>query len=402
MSSRPISRSPDLQNLRNEGYDIAVVSGFLVVRDVPYVNSRREVARGILVCQLDLTDDRADPPRKHTAFFAGEQPCDKDGKLLPGLVNQSKEQKLADSLTVQHQFSSKRHVGGKPVNYVDFYEKVTTYVAILAGPAQAIDPKADPRTFPFIASDDDDSPFLYEDTASSRAQIVAVNDKLKLSKVAIVGLGGSGSYILDLVSKTPVKEIHLFDGDRYSQHNAFRSPGAPSGETLQTKPQKVQYFADLYAAMRKGILPHDCYLDASNAQLLEGMEFVFICMDQGSAKRAVVEKLVELGVPFIDVGMGLVLVDDALTGILRVTTCTKDKNNHIATRMPFGDPQPDDEYATNIQVADCNALNAALAVIRWKKLFGFYVDLEHEHFAAYTIDGNHMANDERHPCETPA
>jgi hypothetical protein len=33
-------------------------------------------------------------------------------------------------------------------------------------------------------------------------------------------------------------------------------------------------------------------------------------------------------------------------------------------------------------------LNAALAVIKWKKIRGFYRDLEHEHHCSYTTDGN--------------
>ena len=40
-----------------------------------------------------------------------------------------------------------------------------------------------------------------------------------------------------------------------------------------------------------------------------------------------------------------------------------------------------------------NALNAALAVIKWKKLFGFYRDLENEHFSAYTLDGDSIVNE---------
>jgi hypothetical protein len=39
--------------------------------------------------------------------------------------------------------------------------------------------------------------------------------KLELGKIAIIGLGGTGSYVLDLAAKTPVKEIHLFDGDKF-------------------------------------------------------------------------------------------------------------------------------------------------------------------------------------------
>ena len=40
--------------------------------------------------------------------------------------------------------------------------------------------------------------------------------------------------------------------------------------------------------------------------------------------------------------------------------------------MSFEDTPGDDDYNRNIQIADLNALNAAFAVIKWKKLFGFY------------------------------
>jgi hypothetical protein len=54
----------------------------------------------------------------------------------------------------------------------------------------------------------------------------------------------------------------------------------------------------------------------------------------------------------------------------------------------------DNEYDKNIQIADMNALNAALAVMKWKKLFGFYADNEREHYSTYTIDTNLLTSDE--------
>ena len=54
----------------------------------------------------------------------------------------------------------------------------------------------------------------------------------------------------------------------------------------------------------------------------------------------------------------------------------------------------DGVYSRNIQIAELNALNAALAVIKWKKLLGFYRDLENEHFSAYTLDGNVIVNED--------
>ena len=49
-------------------------------------------------------------------------------------------------------------------------------------------------------------------------------------------------------------------------------------------------------------------------------------------------------------------------------------------------------YATNIQVADLNALNAALAVVKWKKIRGFYYDHAQEHHCSYTTDFNEVTN----------
>ena len=47
------------------------------------------------------------------------------------------------------------------------------------------------------------------------------------------------------------------------------------------------------------------------------------------------------------------------------------------------------EYERNVQIVELNALNGALAVIRWTKHRGFYLDLGREGRSAYTIDGNH-------------
>ncbi|MDZ7652346.1 MAG: ThiF family adenylyltransferase [Burkholderiaceae bacterium] len=86
----------------------------------------------------------------------------------------------------------------------------------------------DPRTFKTIDSNESESVFLFEDTASSRAGIQPIAQALREYKIAIVGLGGTGAYILDLVAKTHVSEIHLYDADKFRQHNAFRAPGAAS------------------------------------------------------------------------------------------------------------------------------------------------------------------------------
>ena len=384
-----IDRSADLARLIDDGYEVDVRSGYLILRQVPYVTENAAVKRGLLVSGLTLAGDVTTRPSDHVVMFAGSMPCDQNGRPLNQIHHSSGSQELAEGLTVDHSFSSK-----PPEGYTDFYHKMTTYEAIISGPAQSIDPTATARTFALNEAPDDDSVFKYVDTASSRSGIGAVTKRLNLGSVAIVGLGGTGSYILDLVAKTPVQEIHLFDGDRFGQHNAFRSPGAPSIETLREAPQKAAYFASAYSEMRRGIFAHG-YVDEAVVDSLREMDFVFIAVDKGIQRKLMVDRLEESGVPFIDVGMGVLEVEGSLLGQLRVSVSTDRSCDQVHPTLPLLDGDEEDEYSRNIQIADLNALNASLAVIKWKKLLGFYVDIEKEHSILYQIDGNCLINEDQ-------
>lgn len=354
------------------------------MKDVPYVNSKGEVQRGTIVSTLALAGDVTTRPDDHVAHFMGDYPCHKDGKEIEQIRNQSARRVLADGVVIDHTFSAKP----KPNDYYeDYYTKMTTYIAILSGPVQAIDPTITAKAFsPIVPGEEEETVFNYIDTASSRAEIDVVTKRLALGKIAIVGLGGTGSYVLDLIAKTPVKEIHLFDKDEYLQHNAFRSPGAPSIEELKVKPRKIAYLKGLYSKMHRGIIAHEAHVDAENVEQLRQMDFVFLCLDSGAAKKLIVEKLKEFGVSFIDVGMGVYMGEEAQGGTLRITSSTREQRDLARVRIPFSDVDGHNEYARNIQIADLNALNAALAVIKWKKLFGFYLDCEHEGHSTYTIE----------------
>jgi len=393
MSQRLIDRNPDLKRLRDEGFDVEVRKSYLLLKDVPYVDANRTVRRGILASELSLSGDLTIPPATHVIHFAGEFPCDAGGKPIEGLRHASATQDLGCGVVSQHTFSSKPQAG-----YEDFYEKMTTYAAILSAPAHKIDPTALATTYPAIQADSDEGVFVYVDTATSRAGIAGLTFKLENQRIAIVGAGGTGSYVLDLVAKTPVPEIHLFDADVFSQHNAFRAPGAASVEDLQRQALKVEYLHEQYSRMHRHIVAHPCRVTASNCSDLDGMTCVFLCIDDSPAKRPIIAHLEREGIPFVDVGLGVQIVDDQILGIVRVTTSTPAQRQHVHEkgRISFVGSATN-EYTRNIQIADLNALNATLAVIKWKKLCGFYADLDREHHCLYTIDGNHMTNEDR-PC----
>jgi hypothetical protein len=394
MSQQLISRSPDLQQLQEEGFEVEIRDGHLLLGHVPYRTAAGEVGYGTLVTVLELAGETTSQPTDHVARFAGGIPYGPDGNRLSKLIIGENPETPLPNVTTACTFSQKP-VGG--VYYRDYHHKMTTYVAMLGEGALAIEPESTARTYPVIVDNDEEAPFRYMDNASSRAGISAITEKLKGHTLAIVGLGGTGSYILDFVAKTPVKKIHVFDEDAFMQHNAFRSPGAPSVEQLSEKPSKVEHFGKQYSQMKKNIVEHPYFVDESNVDELREMDFVFVAADSGNAKTLIARKLEEWGIPFIDVGMGLDDRGGSLGGLLRTTTSTPQQHEHVAAnkRISFTDEGGDDPYAQNIQIAELNALNAALAVIKWKKLCGFYMDDEFEHNAVYVVSGNVLINEDK-------
>jgi hypothetical protein len=140
-------------------------------------------------------------------------------------------------------------------------------------------------------------------------------------------------------------------------------------------------------------VPNENFVSEANVADLLPMNFVFICIDDGEPKRQIIEWLIDHDIPFIDVGMGINSIDGRLTGALRITTGSEAKSDHIHKHISFAD-NADDDYDHNIQIAELNALNAALAVIKWKKMFGVYHDIEHENQSIYEINVNKIFNDE--------
>jgi ThiF family len=391
MSKKLISLNLDLQRLQDEGYEVEIRNGYLILHSIPYVNSRCEIAMGMLATDLTLVNDQTQRPGDHQVWFAGEHPCNQDGSILSAISHSTAVQLLCEGLEVNHRFSNK-----PPEGYPDYFSKMSRYAEIISHQAMAIDQAATPRTFKPIESAEDDSVFLYIDSASSRAGIAGLAKKLAINKLAIVGLGGTGSYILDLIAKTHAREIHLFDGDQFQQHNAFRAPGAVSFERLNMKLSKVAHYAELYGHMRRGIIPHDGYLDDTTIDQLSGFDFVFVCVDKSAVRKLVSDFLHQKKISFIDVGMELELIEEqqCLIGTSRTTLSTPDKFDHFPRHVSLNENGADDLYRRNIQVADLNAMNAAMAVIKWKKYCNYYQDCYNEHQSAYAINAHQLTRDE--------
>lgn len=387
MFQKLVSRNKDLEDLLLKGFAIAIDDkGYLVVRDIPYLDSSLALQWGAFVAELVFIDDVLIKQKDHQVFFAGAVPYGLDGKPVPGLAGgptspgQIGLSDASKDVVVERSFSAKP----KPNEaYDDFFHKIETYVSLIAGPAMhkfKVHPYSRRAIQEIIPTD---SVFRFHDTLTSLYGISDLSAKLANDVVAVIGAGGTGSYLIDFLAKTPVREIRIFDLDSFYVHNAFRAPGRLEKEELDKN--KAEMYAARYENFRKGVVAKPKFVDADSSDDLSGVTFAFVSVDKGSSRSGIFDLLISLQIPFIDVGIGLNRKHDELDGMLRATYFPP----HDAKRMcDLGLVElldnPEDEYRRNVQIGELNALNAAFAVIRFKQLRGFFREEE---------AGNHLLMD---------
>ena len=385
MSAVVINLNPDLKRLRDEGYELEIRDAFAIVRNIPYLDHNLSVQRGVLVSNLGMNGNVVKYDNQHTIYFQGSMPYRANGSPLNAVFFNSQKTTIA-GVPVDMMFSNKPQG-----NYTDYHHKFTRYIQILSAEAQAVDPTVTAATFRKVASDWHGI-FNYADTNTSRANITGLSDKFVGQRVGIVGLGGTGAYILDMVAKTPVKEIHLYDGDVFCQHNAFRAPGAAAAATFESQLNKADYFQQVYSNMHRHIISHSCFLKESNVGELGDLTFVFLAMDSGPDKQIVVDFLSSRGISFIDTGIDIQQTPNGLLGTTRFTLSECGNREAINPNVSFAVAEKG-LYESNIQTAELNAFRALTAVLRWKTMVGFYQNAYHMSNCVYnTIDGEFKWN----------
>ena len=375
------THNADIDRLLKKGYALSIDSNHLVVRDIPYLDNSGELNIGAIVSILNYIDQYKVGMVDHQIYFCGSHPHELSGKPIRNLGGGSVQLKLtSDDLLVQRSFSN-RPPSGK---FEDWFDKIESYVTIISGPAMN---KFDIHPYTFrVVAENSISVFIFRDTLTSRAEIGDLSAKLEEDTVAIIGLGGTGAYLLDFIVKTPVKEIRGFDFDWYHVHNAFRSPGKLMADELGKR--KSEVYKQRYEGFRHNINIHTKYITSDSEIDLEGVTFAFVCVDSGSSRTEIFNLLIKLKIPFIDVGMGLDKDKGSISGTLRTTCFSEESAQEMVNKRlaPLTDI-PDDEYKNNIQISELNALNACLATIKYKQLRRFYVDDNSYYHTLFNIDG---------------
>ena len=387
MSNSLINRNKDLSALVKEGYRVKIRGAYLIVKEIPYIAKDGEIKTADIVTPLDLSGEEAEQrtiaPRKHTVWWTGGVPHTANGESMESYLTCSKWDEgwdIGEGITVYQEWSRKPLEGGKKRKYLNYYEKMETYIHEVSDQAEAKQPgcleAAKSGWNPDVESN---TRFVYMDTNSYRNGTKGIERRIEEEVVAVVGVGGSGSYLVDILAKTNIKELHLYDDDVMEVHNAFRVAGAARVGELGSGKYKVDWHEERYAVVRKeGLYVHRMKINDENFECLSTCTTVFIAVDKLKTRRKIQKACSEMGILHLSVGIGLDIEgenNNQIGGNVKVETDYQadwhdDQDGEANEEMK--DDGIEDVYGSNIQTAELNMLGAALAITEWKAKRGVY------------------------------
>ena len=366
-----VSNAPEnlkgLEDLLASRYSLSVINEHLVVNDVWYINTDGELRQGKLTAPLTKVDQSTiGVPKSHQMYWSGTAPCNSDRSLIP-FAPQSVKINIGENI-----YSS--NLSNKPAPpevFSNYRDLVMHYVTLISGPAEQLFGVSS-QTGAKYDVPEETSPFKVADTFSACAQINDLNQLVANDRIAIIGLGGTGAFVLDFMVKTPVYSIDAYDFDVFQVHNGFRSPGEVPFEFFGQA--KTALYKKKYDNFRHRLNFHDKRIEVGDDSIFSGITFAFVCVDDGESRRSICEMLTAQKISFIDVGMGVEKEKDCLDGLLRTTLFTEQTHDRAKEVVPFDEAGEAGAYRVFVQIAELNALNAAIAVIKYKQFRGFYAD----------------------------
>lgn len=153
-------------------------------------------------------------------------------------------------------------------------------------------------------------------------------DALAASRVAVFGVGGVGGYAVEVLARSGVGGIDIYDNDTVAPSNVNRQVIAT---TLNVGRLKVEVAAERVRAINPDcrVAGHAMFYLPSNADEVDLTQYDFVldCIDTVSAKMELIRRCTRLGVPIIS-SMGAAYKVDATAW--QVGDITKTVNDPLA------------------------------------------------------------------------
>lgn len=138
--------------------------------------------------------------------------------------------------------------------------------------------------------------------------------------IGIVGLGGTGSAVLEQLVRLGVGAVSIYDAESFESSNVNRVYGSSADHEGQSKTAIAQRLVE-HINIGTKLIVHPSHIDReSMAKSLRDCEVVFGCTDKQSPRGILVRLALRYAIPVIDLGVKVDSTDGQLRGVYgRVT-----------------------------------------------------------------------------------
>jgi molybdopterin/thiamine biosynthesis adenylyltransferase len=218
---------------------------------------------------------------------------------------------------------------------------------------------------------------------------IGIDGQLRLlhAKVAVIGAGGLGGHISELLARQGVGYLRVIDGDNFAAHNLNRQLLATQQNLgLNKSIAAFNRIAEVNSDVCVEAIPQ--MLNEENAEkLLFGMDVVVDALDTISSRLLVSKMTRKLGIPLVHGAIAgftgqvttLLPGDTGLEKIYKITTGS-DKGIELA----LGNPATTPALAAAIQAQEVVKFLTGIGELLHKRLF--YFDTELNIFEILTLE----------------
>lgn len=125
------------------------------------------------------------------------------------------------------------------------------------------------------------------------------NLRLRSFRVAVVGCGGLGGHIIEMLARMGIGQITAIDGDVFEPHNLNRQLfSLPSNLGSSKAIEAQKRIAAVNSEVK--VVPVNLMLDESNAkELLQGHDIICDALDNVTTRKIVARVAADMGIPMV-------------------------------------------------------------------------------------------------------
>ena len=182
------------------------------------------------------------------------------------------------------------------------------------------------------------------------------------AKVNVIGAGGTGTWIVDILSKTNVGEIHVWDHDKIERRNVKRAPGGERAWAKHVGAAKAEACQAIYGSGNVRVIPHVKRVEEINVDAATTGSYLFIAVDDEESQELIEKHAISRRIRFSSVGMSVDYEHGTAKGSIHI-------RNQETERTGGGTKGGQNAYQV-LCVPEAHAASAAMAVFQWRHYSG--------------------------------